>query len=403
MWLRLPLRSLLRNRRRSTLSIAIIALGTAISLFVLGFFADSTRSIQETTVQEFGTLQIAAKGLWDDTAEGYEYLLSQQDLAQVEAILDQEDAVVSRSPQLSFPGLVASGNATKVVRATALVPGNRTLDVNDLVVEGRGLESTDAAAVLVGRSFAEQLQIRSGDVITLTVTTVDGAFNASPLEISGIYQFTSSQVESQQIFLPLQFGQLLLNTNGVDRLVVMLDDLDATQPARARIQGSLDLSPSGLEVKTWDELSPFYEQLTGFFSALFGVVTLAVSVLVFFIILQVLTMSFLERTREVGTIRALGTKRGEVFRLFFAESIWLALLGSGTGIAFGLVLGLAFNALGIEWQPPGTVEPVVLGIRLTVQTAWLPFVVSVFATLLSAIFPSIHSARLRVVDALRVT
>jgi len=158
-----------------------------------------------------------------------------------------------------------------------------------------------------------------------------------------------------------------------------------------------------LAVKTWDELSPFYEQLTGFFNALFGVVTLAVSVLVFFIILQVLTMSFLERTREVGTIRALGTKRSEVFRLFFAESIWLALLGSSTGIAFGVILGLAFNAVGIEWLPPGTVEPVELGIRLTVETAWLPFVVSVVATMLSAIFPSVQSARLRVVDALRVT
>ncbi len=403
MWLRLPLRSLLRNRRRTTLSIAIIALGTAISFFVGGFFANSTRSIQESTVQEFGSLQIAAQSLWDDSAEGYEYLLSQQDLAQVEAILDQEDAVVSRSPQLSFSGLVASGNATKVVRATALVPGNRTLDVNDLVVKGRGLEPTDTAAVLVGRSFAEQLQLRPGDVITLTVTTVDGAFNASPLEIAGIYRFTSSQVESQQIYLPLQFGQLLLNTDGIGRLVVMLDDLDATQPARARIQNALDEASLSLEVKTWDELSPFYEQLTGFFNALFGVVTLAVSVLVFFIILQVLTMSFLERTREVGTIRALGTKRGEVFRLFFAESFWLALLGSSTGVAFGLVLGLAFNAVGIEWLPPGTVEPVALGIRLTVETAWLPFVVSVVATMLSAIFPSVQSARLRVVDALRVT
>ena len=403
MWLRVPLRNLLRNRRRTSLSVAIIALGTALSFFILGFFADATRSIQESTVQQFGTLQIAANSFWEDTAEGYEYLLSQDDLADVEEVITGGETVVSRSPQLSFPGLVASGEGTKVVFATALVPGNETLDFNDLVVEGRGLEPTDVAAVLVGRTFAEQVQIGPGDVITLTVTTVDGAFNASPLQVAGIYQFTSSQVESQQIFLPLEFGQLLLNTDGVDRLVVMLDDLDSTEPGRARIQAGLDSLGSGLEAKTWNELSPFYEELTGYFDALFGVVTLAISVLVFFIILQVLTMSFLERTREVGTIRALGTKRGEVFRLFFAESVWLALLGSGTGIVFGVVLGLAFNSVGIEWQPPGTVEPVVLGIRLSAQTAWLPFVVSVIATLLSAIFPAIQSARLRVVDALRVT
>jgi len=127
-----------------------------------------------------------------------------------------------------------------------------------------------------------------------------------------------------------------------------------------------------------------------------------VFVLVFFIILQVLTLAFLERTREIGTIRALGTTRAQVFRLFFAESAWLAVIGSAAGIAVGLLLGAVFNAAGIEWRPPGTVEPVRLGVQQGLATAAVPFVVSVAATLLSALFPSLEAARLRVVDALRV-
>ncbi len=80
----------------------------------------------------------------------------------------------------------------------------------------------------------------------------------------------------------------------------------------------------------------------------------------------------------------------------------MAVLGSAAGVAIGTLLGVGFNAVGIEWRPPGTVEPVRLAVRLGAATAAVPFVVSVAATLLSALFPSIEAARLRVVDALRV-
>jgi putative ABC transport system permease protein len=401
MWLRLPLRSLLRNRRRTILSISIIAIGTAVSLFVLGFFSASEKSIQEVTVQEFGTLQIASGNFWDDSAENYEYLMDETTLSLVKEILSKEVTVNSDSPLLSFSGLIASGQTTKVVQATALIPANETLDYNKLVIEGRGLEPSDTAAALIGRSLADELQLKPGNVVTITLNTVNGAFNAGPLKVAGIYAFASGQVESLQIFIPLNYGQALLNTRGVDRLVVMLDDLSSTKVARQRIQAELDQVVPGLEVRTWDKLSPFYEQLAGYFNALFGVVSLAISVLVFFIILQVLTMSFLERTREIATVRALGTKRHQVFVLFFTESLWLAVIGSLFGVVVGIVLGYVFNAIGIEWRPPGTVEPIVLAVRLTLGTAWLPFLIGIMATILSSVFPSIRSARLQVADALR--
>ncbi len=401
MWLRLPLRSLLRNRRRTILSISIIAIGTAVSLFVLGFFSASEKSIQEVTVQEFGTLQIASGNFWDDSAENYEYLMDETTLSLVKEILSKEVTVNSDSPLLSFSGLIASGQTTKVVQATALIPANETLDYNKLVIEGRGLEPSDTAAALIGRSLADELQLKPGNVVTITLNTVNGAFNAGPLKVAGIYAFASGQVESLQIFIPLNYGQALLNTRGVDRLVVMLDDLSSTKVARQRIQAELDQVVPGLKVRTWDKLSPFYEQLAGYFNALFGVVSLAISVLVFFIILQVLTMSFLERTREIATVRALGTKRHQVFVLFFTESLWLAVIGSLFGVVVGIVLGYVFNAIGIEWRPPGTVEPIVLAVRLTLGTAWLPFLIGIMATILSSVFPSIRSARLQVADALR--
>jgi putative ABC transport system permease protein len=398
----IPLRSLVRNRRRTLLSVAIIALGTAISFFVYGFLEDSKLQIQASTVKEYGNLQIAAEELFDDTTEGYDYLISPETSVQILDLLQSHDGVMGTTTQLQFPGLLAAGNQTQVVRVTGQIPGNTILNSDNLVVEGRPLEATDVAGVLIGRSSARRLGLTVGDVVTLTLTTVNGAFNATPLQIVGVYRFTSEQVERQVLFMPQAFAQRLLGTDGVDRVIVGLERIQDTGRARRAIKQQLFQLGLTLDVRSWDELSPVYRQLSGFFDLLFGFLTLAVFLLVFFIILQVLTLAFLERTREIGTIRALGTSRTEVFRQLLTESMWLAVLGSLAGVVAGSLCGWAFNALGIQWQPPGTVEASVLSVQITLLTVWPPFLVGVIATVLSAVFPAVQTSGLRVVDALRV-
>jgi putative ABC transport system permease protein len=399
---RLPLRSLWRNRRRTLLSLAVIALGTAVSVFVLGFLESSRLQIQDSTVQQYGNLQIASSSLWNDTADGYEYLIPPADAESVSALLAADPAYRGSTRQLQFPGLLGAGKLTQVVSASAIEPENGVLDFSDLAVEGRGLQPSDSASVFVGRSLAKRLSLSVGDAVTLTLTTVDGAYNASPFRIVGIYRYSNEQFEQQVVFIPLWFGQRLLNTDGVDRIVVALDSIASTNPTRDRLKAELAGAGLALEPRTWDELSPFYKQLAAYFDALFGFLTLAISILVFFIILQVLTLAFLERTREIGTLRALGTTQGEVFRQFFAESAWLAAFGSLAGVVVGVLLAWGFNIAGIEWLPPGTIDPVLLASRIELKTALVPFAVSAFATLLSALYPSTQASRLRVVDALRV-
>ncbi len=397
----LALRNLSRNRRRTLLSAGIVALGCALSLVVLGFVERSRALIQESTVQQFGNLQIADPNLLDGRAEGFAYLIDPVRRVQVEELVRAERGVVGTTAQLSLSGLLAVRRTTAVVRAVGVVPENGVLDYNDLVVEGRGLRPGDVGAVLVGRTLAEELGLRPGDFLNLTATTVAGAFNVSPLEVVGIFRFSSAEVERAQVFVPLAFAQLLLATDGVDRVVVRLDRLGRTWAAARAIGARLRAAGLALEVRTWDVLSPFYRGLSAFFDLLFGFLVAAVFVLVFFVVLQILTLSFLERTREVGTIRALGTRRDEVFRLFVAEGLWLGLLGGGVGVLAGLGLSLLFNGVGIPWQPPGTVEAVALGVDLTPAVVGIPWTVSVLSTALSAVLPAYQATRVSVADALR--
>lgn len=398
---RLALRNLSRNRRRTLLSAGIVALGCALSLVVLGFVERSRALIQETTVQQFGNLQIADGDLLDGKAEGFGYLVFPAARAHVEDLVRTERGAVGTTAQLALSGLLAVRRTTAVVRAVGVVPENGVLDYNDLVVAGRGLRADDVGAVLIGQTLADELGLRPGEFVNLTATTVAGAFNVSPLEVVGVFRFSSAEVERAQVFVPLAFAQLLLATDGVDRIVVRLDRLGRTWTAARAIGARLAAAGLPLEVRTWDVLSPFYRGLSGFFDLLFGFLVAAVFILVFFIVLQILTLSFLERTREVGTIRALGTRQCEVFRLFVEESLWLGLAGGGAGVVAGAGLSLLFNAAGIPWQPPGTVQAVTLGVDFTAGVVVIPFAVSIVSTLLSAFLPAYQASRVSVVDALR--
>ncbi|MCS6936706.1 MAG: FtsX-like permease family protein [Candidatus Bipolaricaulota bacterium] len=396
----IPLRNLTRNRRRTLLSLAIIALGTAMIYAVRGYVDESMLSIRQGTVRQFGNLQIASPLLWAEKTENFGYLISPEDVARIVALLQEIPEVTAHTVQLNLSGLAITERKTKVVRATALEPQNQALDYNDLVVEGSGLNPDDRAKVLIGRALSEELQLQPGDFFSLTTTTVDGAYNVGPLQVAGIYALNNAVVEGQLVFMPLGYGQILLDTSGVAKVIVTLRSIDDTDRIAQIVQRKLTEAGLEFEVRTWVQLAEFYRQIKGFFDVLFGFLTIAVSVLVFFIVLQVLTLSFLERTREVGTIRAIGTKRYQVFLMFFMESVFLGVLGGLLGIAGGWLIGQGFNALGIGWTPPGAIEPVPVRLRLELGNALGPFLVGVFATLLSALYPAAHSARLNVVEAL---
>lgn len=403
--LKIPLRNLFRNRRRTLLSAAIIALGAAMIYAVLGYVDFTMYNIRQGTVRQYGNFQIASPQLWAEKAQGFEYLIPPETVAKIEQILTRQPEILAHTTQLNFSGLALTERKTKVVRAVSLEPANSALDYNDLVLKGRGrgLDPQDRGKVLIGKTLAEEMQLGPGDVFTVTTTTVDGAYNVGPLQVAGVFSLNNAQAESQLVFVPISYGKTLLNTPDVTKVIVKLRDLNDTDRVAAAVQEQLKAAGLEMEVRTWVQLSEFYRQIREFFGMLFGFLTITVSVLVFFIVLQVLTLAFLERTREVGTIRALGTKRTQIFSMFLTEGALLGILGGALGLVVGWLLGTGFNSLGIGWQPPGAVEPVPVRISLAWHNAWLPFVVSVVATLFSAIYPSTHSARLRIVDALRTS
>jgi len=398
---RIAVRNVFRNRRRTLFSLLVISLGVTILSFVLGFVGEALESTKRSLAMESGAIQIGDAGVLDGTAPGLERLIAPDVLARVLELTKAEPRVVGVTWQLGFSGLIGGSEGSTLLIARGILPETCMDAYMCLIVEGGPLEQADGREILLGARLAASLGVAPGDRINLATGTVTGAFNAATVTVAGTVRMSDAQTEERLGLVPLGFAQRLLRTDGVERVLIQLDNLDAASDVAAALAGALEADGVPLVTRTWQELSPFYDSLSVFWSAFAQFTTLAVFVLVFFSVLEVLTISFLERTREVATVRALGTSRLRVFTGLVTEGAVVGLLGGLIGVVAGGVLAGVLNALGLAWVPPGGAMPQPIRVAIGPATLLLPLLTAVGATLVSSLYPASKNARLTVAEALR--
>ena len=200
------------------------------------------------------------------------------------------------------------------------------------IAAGHHMEDKDAFGIMVGQGVAHGLKLKPGDQVTLLANTLEGALNSVDLEVVGVFQSFSNDYDARAIKIPLAAAQELLGSPGVNALVISLKKTEDTDRAAAALKEQL--VPSDLEVKTWIELNDFYEKTVELYKSQFGVLQLIILVMVLLSVANSVNMSIFERTGEFGTMMALGNRRGQVFRLIIAESLWLGLMGACAGLAW---------------------------------------------------------------------
>jgi len=402
MWFLIPARNLTRNVRRTALSLAIIGLGAALSFVVLGFVFSSIDIIQDSLLKRYSNVQIARQSVWEEGSSELSKPITSEDFIRLKEIIKETPEIANFSSQLSFLGLLVKNSTSQPVRIIAVEPGSSVINYADSLISGRGLESGDRKTALIGETLSEKLEIATEDTLRVIVDRGDGESKIGTLKVAGVYRAQSEEVEGRQIYIPLPYGQELAGSDVIGKVAVSLENRNTTDRVANELEKKFSAASLPLSTRTWKELSSFYSMLRGFFTLIFGFLVIVVSVLVFFIVLQVLTMSFLERSREIGTVRALGTLQGEVFRMFTVESLILGVLGGIIGLGVGVLIALVFNGIGFNWTPPGSVEPVILKVKMSWRNTWPPFLISLLATVISSIYPAYRMSKTDIVDALRV-
>jgi len=238
--------------------------------------------------------------------------------------------------------------------------------------------------------------------VTLLAATADGGMNAVDILVKGIITTVSSEYDKRLIRANLPHIQNLMYTASVSRMVLLLKETEQTEQFTQTLAKIFKEKNLDLEIKTWSELTQFYHKVVEMFDTQFLFIRIIVMVIVVLSIANTMVMAVMERTTEIGTIRALGNTRREILALFITESIYLGLIGGVMGVVFGIAAAKGITAAGfIMPPPPGSSIGFPIRIFVVFRFLWQSMALGLAAAVLSSIYPAVKAARLKIVDALR--
>jgi putative ABC transport system permease protein len=270
----------------------------------------------------------------------------------------------------------------------------------DIVVDGDPLDAAVPNGVILGRGLARALGVNRGDVIAFLTSSPGGGMSGVEGTVRGVFSTGVRAYDDVAVRMPLKLAQQLARTTRVHLWVVGLDDTARTEDL-ARVVHTI-AAGAGLEMRTWLELSDFYRKTVRLMSRQMLVVAILIGIILVLGIANLLTMSTLERTGEIGTMLAIGTPRASVLRMHFAEGLLLGVAGALAGVVIGVILALAISWIGIPMPPPpgrdtGYRAEILLSPRVIADAVTL----ALASAAVAGAYPAWKASRMRVVDALR--
>lgn len=412
---KLGLRGLTRNRRRSLVTLLAISLGFA----AISLFAGYTHSIYDGLARSsihgelLGHLTINKRGMrLEGKLDPERYTFTQAEVENIQNLLKAEPHIRLIAPRLGLSGLASNGRASTIFIAEGISPeAMAKLQENALLPEEvrMGLDKTfykhlDPAhpeVVMLSAGLAQLLHLDNGGQAALLANTLSGQANALDVNVGGTFITGNAGSNDKFAFVPLALAQSLLDAEGrADRLTLLLDDVTLTEPMRDYVAVQLKAAGFDVEVQTWQDLSDFYRQVHGMFDMIFGFIFSIVLTVVVMSVANSMGMSVVERTREIGTLRAMGLKRRGVVQLFAGEALLLSLIGCLVGLVITVIVRYWVNASGIAYTPPNAAGKVPLLVDLDTVRIAFTLVMMLLVGTLAAWLPARRAARQPVIDAL---
>ena len=392
MIVRIAARSVFRNKRRTIITILSIIFG-CVAIIVFGGFVDySMWGLRESTIHSrLGHLQVYKAG-YSEKGGTNPLAYTIEDYPRIKAIIEDE-----------FSGLIGGAENSVICLGKGVEPENeRRLGLTVSIVEGKDLTSERLEEGIIGKGLADGLGVKIDDYLTILTSTAEGSLNAVDLRLRGIFRTGVKEYDDVAVMVPMELAKTLLYTENVQTIVVVLDETENTDLVADNLEKKFSQANLDLEIKTWSDLATFYHQVVQLYGSIFWVVRFIILVIVIFSIANTRTLSVFERMREIGTIRAMGTRRRGVLCLFMMEGLILGALGGALGLAFGAIAARLISIRGIYIPPPPTfTEGYTALINVVPKDLIFAFCLAVGTALVSSIYPAFKAARLKVVDALR--
>lgn len=396
-------RNVLRNRRRSAITVSSIAIGLAAMTFLWGFIDGINRQMVENSTRYFaGDAQVHLSGYHDDPTLD----LTMAEAAGVLRSVRAHPEVEAASLRLEGKALVSRGDKSRGVMIAGVSPRDEA-SVTVLfgaIAEGQPL-AEGASGVLIGEKLAEALNARAGDEIVFVGQAYDGSVASARYPVRGVFRTQIDELDGFYAVMPLETArEFYAAPDGATAVVLKVRDARRLDAVRAGLAGTLG---ERFEVLGWPRLLPMVAVSQRFHEVVSYVVLLVFFVVVAAAVANPVLMAVLERTREFGIMLAVGMSRSRLLALVLVESMLLGFAGLVLGNLLGIGLTGYFVVNGINLGAfeaglrtmPG-LSDVVYPVLLPARTLMLSALVFGVACLMS-VYPAAKAAGLEPVEALR--
>jgi len=397
-------RNLWRNKRRSIVTlIAIICGFTSISIFG-GYISDTFKSlkVQAVSGERLGHLTIFKKGmLTEGKLRPEKYLFTPSDMQKIQEVVSGFTDIKLVTPGLPISGIFNSDDASTIFIGDGVVPEDIEILRGD-IEEGYGgrVYKDQESGIAIASDMSRLLEMEKGGLPILVVSTYEGQANAMDAEVVDVFNTGNAGTNDKMILVPFEYAQQLMNTDGAQRFVVLLDNIEQTEQMRLDLTEALSDKGLSVEIKSWDELSSFYKQVSGLFNMIFTFIFSIVFTVIVMSIINTMSMAIVERTREIGTLRALGFKKTGIVKLFTFEGALLGVLGVVIGAILSGLIAFIIKLANITYVPPNSSGAVPLLIDLNINQMFMIFIFTTVLAALSAAWPAFSSTRGNIREAL---
>ncbi|HCL56685.1 MAG TPA: hypothetical protein DHW82_06710 [Spirochaetia bacterium] len=277
--------------------------------------------------------------------------------------------------------------------------------IKNALVEGRFFteednypENTYETVGLLNAQLMKGLSLNVGDTVVLMPWDVS-------VKIVGKLKIDLPTLDKKLVYLPLKAVQNMLyernyaeNTESVHEIVIKTKNINEKDKALEELK--ILFSDKKWAIQGWEDFLGFFSDVRKLQNTVFWMVLFIILLIVSTSIINTGLMSVMERTREIGTLMAIGYKRKHIISLFLLENLSIGMMGGLFGIILGSLIVTLINRIGIHFTIPGTTTAFIIRPDLNLFFIGVAFLFGLLSTLFAAIYPSYHASRLKPVDAL---
>lgn len=390
-----------------------VAIGVAVIIFITALIQGLQTNLIESTLGSQAHIRLVAPDevnliapSADDTLQLIQEdkrpqrLRSINNWQQITDTLDQLPLLTAVSPNVSGPGFVRRGEALEsvILVGTDLARYQNIIPLDEYLISGELRVGADN--VLIGSELAKDLGVEVGSKLRLDTgqdssssNNLSNNFssnisnNSAVVNIAGIFELGVRELDARYVYLDLKQAQSLLNLpGGITVIDLTVEDIFEAEEIAAQV-GRL----TSLQAESWIETNA--QLLSGLMaqSLSSNMIVVFVAISVAFGIASVLSVSVVQRTREIGILRAMGATRQQILRIFLIQGAIFGLLGSIVGSGVSYVLVWSFNTFG----------PDIFTIPISINLILVTMSLATLTGVIAAAIPARRAAGLDPVVAIR--